>query len=171
MIKAAVKPASVPMARYLWVASLAILSMFSDRATNTRPVRAAAPPPTITKKSCHCSGLYISTAIILYVYYHSVENTRTTIRRSGSLPERRSGPAHHHLKSCEEGRLLDRPAQRLLLLVWLSPCSKGSISISLSMYAKAWTFHSIPGGTVVSDHQIVPICKSDLIARRWSMAS
>jgi transposase len=47
---------SVPIARYRCVASLMTTPRLSDRATNTKPVRAAAAPPTMRKKSCHWSG-------------------------------------------------------------------------------------------------------------------
>ena len=52
----AAKPASDPIARYRCVASWVIVCRFKVIATKTKPVSAAAPPPTITKKSCHWSG-------------------------------------------------------------------------------------------------------------------
>jgi hypothetical protein len=61
--KADTYPLSVPIARYLWVASLAMVVRLMDRATNTRPDSAAAAPPTMTKKSCQSSGLYVVTKL------------------------------------------------------------------------------------------------------------
>src|SRR5271157_3530650 len=54
-MKTAVKPVSVAMARFLWVASCVIIDRLIDMAINTRPARAAAPPPTMRKKFCHSS--------------------------------------------------------------------------------------------------------------------
>src|SRR5208337_3095079 len=54
-MKTAVKPVSVAIARFLWVASCVMIDRLIDMAINTRPARAAAPPPTIRKKFCHSS--------------------------------------------------------------------------------------------------------------------
>src|SRR5580658_5670831 len=54
-MKTAVKPVNVAMARFLWVASRVMMERLIDMAINTRPARAAAPPPTITKKLFHWS--------------------------------------------------------------------------------------------------------------------
>ena len=51
-------------ARGLGHASFAMVVRLMDNATNTKPVRAAAAPPTMTKKSCHVSGAYVATNAI-----------------------------------------------------------------------------------------------------------
>ncbi|HXR21801.1 MAG TPA: hypothetical protein VN786_04525 [Acidimicrobiales bacterium] len=48
-IKTAVSPARIVRARCRWVGSATISERCIDMATNTKPVSAAAPPPTVTK--------------------------------------------------------------------------------------------------------------------------
>src|SRR5579863_6958808 len=55
IMKAAVKPVIVAMARFLWVASRVMIGRLIDMAINTKPARAAAPPPTMMKKLFHWS--------------------------------------------------------------------------------------------------------------------
>jgi len=54
-MKTAVKPVKVAMARFLWVASRLMIGRLIDMAINTKPARAAAPPPTMMKKLFHWS--------------------------------------------------------------------------------------------------------------------
>src|SRR5438477_9797599 len=57
-MKTAVNPVRTVRARCRWAAFRAIWSRWSDMATKTRPVSAAAPPPTIRKKSCQPAPPY-----------------------------------------------------------------------------------------------------------------
>src|SRR5947207_7329143 len=58
-MKTAVSPVRTVRARCRWAAFSAIWSRWSDMATKTRPVSAAAPPPTIRKKSCQSASPYM----------------------------------------------------------------------------------------------------------------
>src|SRR5579859_5583314 len=55
-MKTAVKPESMLIARFLWVALRRMISMLIDIATKISPTRAAEPLPTIRKKLIHWSG-------------------------------------------------------------------------------------------------------------------
>src|SRR6202011_3083220 len=59
-MKTAVRPVRTVRARCRWAAFRAIWSRWSDIATKTRPVRAAAPPPTVMKKSCQAAASYMA---------------------------------------------------------------------------------------------------------------
>src|SRR5207249_4648738 len=52
LMKTAVRPVRIVRARWRWTASLTMFWRWSVMATKTRPVSAAAPPPTMKKKSC-----------------------------------------------------------------------------------------------------------------------
>ena len=54
-MKTAVKPVIVAMARFLCVASRLMIERLIDMAINTKPSRAAPPPPTIKEKLFHWS--------------------------------------------------------------------------------------------------------------------
>src|SRR5256712_5066852 len=58
-MKTAVSPVRSVRARCRWAAFRAIWSRWIDMATKTRPVSAAAPPPTIRKKSCQPASPYM----------------------------------------------------------------------------------------------------------------
>src|SRR6266550_3056403 len=58
-MKTAVSPVRTVRARCRWAAFRAIWSRWRDMATKTRPVSAAAPPPTIRKKSCQPASPYM----------------------------------------------------------------------------------------------------------------
>jgi hypothetical protein len=55
-MKTAVKLNSMLVARFLCVVFRRMISRLIDLATNIKPVSAAAPLPTMTKKSFHCSS-------------------------------------------------------------------------------------------------------------------
>src|SRR2546427_6738582 len=57
-MKTAVSPVRTVRARCRWATFRAIWSRWRDMATKTRPVSAAAPPPTIRKKSCQPASPY-----------------------------------------------------------------------------------------------------------------
>src|SRR4029453_6144368 len=56
----AMNPVNVPIARKRCVESRVTSFRLMDIATKTSPVRTAAEPPTVRKKSCHSSGLWRS---------------------------------------------------------------------------------------------------------------
>src|SRR5215468_42956 len=62
-MNAAARPVRMLLARCRRAGSTAMTRRCSDMATTTSPVRAAAPPPTVIKKSCHCAGWYGSITV------------------------------------------------------------------------------------------------------------